>query len=219
MSFSGITTYSDTEFIEDQYAHDDSQVALDEIVDAINLLQRYGFQEDQIIYDSSVTTDWSRFQYSYSLQLHTRKQERIQSNLLDPRKRGLPRKNQKMPKKPCLQCGELYQPNSNRDKYCSKMCATRNRCGGKFLREENSLCGFCGAAYEKTRPTQKYCTRECGKRDSAHKYICNGLTLTLFQWAIVLDCTEKQLRRRLDVGWDLQRAIDTPVKKYKPRDK
>jgi hypothetical protein len=56
--------------------------------------------------------------------------------------------------KTCADCGKLFQPGSNRQKYCSDECRRRSRFG-------DGVCEKCGKAFRGTHPRQRFCSTSC----------------------------------------------------------
>ena len=89
--------------------------------------------------------------------------------------------------KPCATCGELFQPKTSREKYCSEKCkrgtAVCVGCGKEFLKTKGTTglycspacwyeapgkhtfpeqaCLVCGKMFFPTHKGQKYCSRDC----------------------------------------------------------
>ena len=87
-------------------------------------------------------------------------------------------------------------------------------------------CGGCGeTGWVKDMPAQKYCggcsklrkelrkKEEREKKGSLQQYEMNGVNRPLIEWAREYRISPGVVRGRLNMGWDLRRALTTRVRK------
>lgn len=79
----------------------------------------------------------------------------------------------------CQQCGVLC--GNNRNKFCSRGCASKYNNTGKRNKDRNALCPGCQQVYSRVRNTQKFCSHKCcatyyhsERRRNINPWICEN---------------------------------------------
>ena len=191
----------------------DAALLLEEMEREQIMLGRYSNHE---VVSSCVTPNWDGFEFAYEqlrAKVNAEKKENYRWARGWDKPPGAPGGKRVLEDIACGTCGLQFRPRASRDKFCSIKCSA-----SRFIKI--AKCRSCGAMFkEMERSTRSgYCSAVCGNRGRTKILLeFRGSEKTIAEWAVSTGISEKELRRRRDFGWDVEKMLTTPVKIYKKR--